>query len=148
MQVTFLTITFHFIMSKVLVLPSSIHKHTLAQPPIVCVCVCIYFAYICNIWLPLCRCRRRLLLYVNVCYCCSFVAVYCCHFDMHEKAPVSHTAVGGACCALMGVATAAKRHFWPSVCLFFKCFLFLFFFSVCVYCFFLFCLFYFWATLE
>lgn len=30
-----------------------------------------------------------LLLYVNVCYCCSFVAVYCCHFDMHEKAPVS-----------------------------------------------------------
>lgn len=38
--------------------------------------------------------RVRVYFHVNVCYCCSFVGVYCCHFDMHEKAEAAAIAVG------------------------------------------------------
>lgn len=55
-------------MSKVLVLPSSIHKHTLAQPPIVCMCVCVFIL----LTFATFDCRSAA---VDVAYCCMLMFV-------------------------------------------------------------------------
>lgn len=142
MQVTFLTITFHFIMSKVLVLPS-IHKHT-SGPLYVCMCVYLFCLHLQHLTAAAAASAT-----VDVAYCCMLmfvivvlllpfiVAILICMKRRQCRQACPPPRGGGASSwALMGVATP-KRHFSPSVT--FVCFWSVFCFSVC----FLFCFDYF-----
>lgn len=136
MQVTFLTITFHFIMSKVLVLPS-IHKHT-SGPLYVCVCVYLFCLHLQHLTAAAAGSAT-----VDVAYCCMLmfvivvlllpfiVAILIC---MKRRQCRQACPLKGGRCKQLGINGSgnAKATLLAVgyVCLFLECFLFFCVFSV------------------